>query len=617
MPAFALRERLLVLQMAQRSMKAIPGAIPAICEDELLASYWRRLVDLNGIGQSRTFATRNIGGPWRQLAIALPLHLNIFWETCGHWLDLSVDQGIERHTLFPAFACGLPEVRREHLRLRMQRSGLGPRRPILPFLLAEHLPYVVSICDLCANEEEETLGFSYWHREHNCPGVCFCPTHSKRLIQFSTRSDFQSSLAIGDAGKCETENDRRLSGAYAELLRLTGDGLASFRANLKQRALQVSDRTSARRIDISRVAEQLADDFAHGFATEFLSRHVWDEKLIRDAVTHTFASRPTVHPLWVALLHASLPPLCSHAKKAAPCEKKSTRDEQALLPVLLAAKSLTQASQSLGISVTTLATIARRNEISFSARPSKVNLGVRAAIEKALLAGKSIPEIAAHFGLGVSSVYRALASQPTVAREREARVQAVAVEEHRSRWQRLLSEHDSITSSNARRKAPALWTWLYRNDREWLQMSTYSAPALEVGSTTRRPRTRLNGDDRMQLSKVLVEARDSRNNVGLRPRLTTARVAHSIGFHGAAQMGRCLAEDLSAPIGELLDAYVQRRLWSAMDAILQSSMTLRGWRLLRMARLKSQTLVAANVDLDSYIEQLLHGTSTLKGTRND
>lgn len=609
MPAFALRERLLVLQMAQRSMNTIPGVIPAIRGDELLASYWRRLVDLNGMGQSRCFASMTIGGPWRQLSLALPLHLNAFWDTCGTWLNLSVEQGIELHTLFPIFACGLPDVRREHLRLRMQRGGLGPTRPNLPLLLAEHLPYVVSICDQCAKEEEATLGFSYWHREHNCPGVFFCATHSQRLIQFSTKANFRSPLPLGDAGKSETENDRRLSKAYAELLQLSGDGIASFRADLKQRALQLNDRKFGRRVDAARIAELLSDLFSHGFATESLSRLGSHDKTIRDAVASTFSSRPTVHPLWVALLHAGLPPLCGHPMKAMPCER-SELVEHALLPALVAAKSLTQASHVLGISVTTLATIARRNEISFGARPSKVGASMRDAIEEALVGGRAISEIAACFGLGAGSIYRVLASKPKVALERKSYAQALAVKAHRSDWRRLLSESDRITSSEARRKAPALFAWLYRNDRQWLQMQRYAAPAREVGAARRRPRSRLSSDEQKQLARALATVGDGRTTDGCAPRMTRSRIAHNMGWHSAGQAKRCLAGDSAAPIGESVGTYVQRRLRSAIDAILGSSATLRGWRIQRTARLRDQTILKANIDLDSFVEQLVRGANT-------
>lgn len=612
MPSFALLERLLALQVAQHSMKATPGTIPAIRAEELLASYWQRLLDLNGVGQSRSFATHTIGGPWRQLALALPFHLDKFWETCGHWLDLSVDQGIDQHTLFPIFACGLPDVRREHLRLRMQQGGLGPRRPNLPLLLTEHLPYVVSICDQCVKEEEATLGFSYWHREHNCPGVFFCTTHSQRLIQFSTRANFQSSLQLADAGKSETESDRRLSKAYAELLQLTGDGIASFRADLKQRALQLNDRKFCRRVDATRVAELLSDLFSHGFATESLSRLGSDDMMIRDAVARTFSSRPTVHPLWVALLHASLPPLCGDQVKAVPCEGNGL-DEQALLPALLAAESLTHASHFLGISVTTLATIARRNEIPFSARPSKVGASTRKAIEEALASGGTISEIAARFALGVGSIYRVLASKPKVAQERKARIQALAVKAHRSDWQRLLSENDRITSSEARRKAPALWAWLYRNDRRWLQMSRYAAPSRQVGASGSRTRGRLNSDDRKQLARALVTVGDGRTTDGCAPRMTRTRIAHGMGWHGAEQTTRCLAGEIAAPIGESVVSYVHRRLRSAIETVLGSSMALRGWRVQRTARLRGETIIAASIDLDSFVEQAIRGANTQEG----
>jgi hypothetical protein len=612
MPDFAQTARLMVLQIAQPSMNTIPGAIPAIRADELLASYWRRLLDLNGMGQSRCFASMTIGGPWRQLSLALPLHLNAFWDTCGTWLNLSVDQGIELHTLFPIFACGLPDVRREHLRLRMQGGGLGPRRPSLPLLLAEHLPYVVSICDQCTREEEAALGFSYWHRKHNCPGVFFCVKHSQRLIYFSTKANVPSPLPLGDAGKSETENDIRLSNAYSELLHLTGDGIASFRADLKQRALNLNDCKFSKRVNTTRLAQLLSDLFAHGFATESLSRLVSDEMTIRDAIANIFASRPTVHPLWVALLHAGLPSLCGQPKKVVPCARQGL-DEQALLPALLTARSLTQASHFLGISVTTLATVARRNEISFSARPSKVDARTRNAIETALITGGAISEIAACFGLGVGSIYRALASRPTVAQQRNAHLQALAVQEHRSSWQRLLPEHDGVTLSEARRKAPALWAWLYRNDRQWLQTSTRPAPSREVGSAKRRSRTRLSSEDRRQLARALVEVGDGRTTDGRTPRMTRTRIAHNMGWHGSGQTARCLAGVFAAPAGEPVTTYVQRRLRSAIDAILESGTTLRGWRVQRSARLRDQTIVAADIDLSSFVEQVMLGLNTPGG----
>lgn len=46
--------------------------------------------------------------------------------------------------------------------------------------------------------------------------------------------------------------------------------------------------------------------------------------------------------------------------------------------------------------------------------------------------------------------------------------QPASLEERRGRWATFVKSDDGLTRTQMRKKAPALWTWLYRHDREWL-----------------------------------------------------------------------------------------------------------------------------------------------------
>lgn len=43
-----------------------------------------------------------------------------------------------------------------------------------------------SFCKSCCEEDRDKLGFSFWHAEHQIPGLVLCPKHSEKLVSDQT-----------------------------------------------------------------------------------------------------------------------------------------------------------------------------------------------------------------------------------------------------------------------------------------------------------------------------------------------------------------------------------------------------------------------------------------------
>ena len=104
--------------------------------------------------------------------------------------DIPIETVIERHTMFPYYARFLPrDRRRQALVLLVQMDQryhnllyLTKRKTIMRYL---------RYCPLCAMEDRERYGETYWHRSHQMTGVDICPKHhcllQNSMVQISSK----------------------------------------------------------------------------------------------------------------------------------------------------------------------------------------------------------------------------------------------------------------------------------------------------------------------------------------------------------------------------------------------------------------------------------------------
>lgn len=99
--------------------------------------------------------------------------------------DLSIDDVILNHTMFPYYGRFLPKERRaKAFKALVQMQG--NYHNLLPMAKRKtNLERYLRYCPICAEADRERYGESYWHRVHQMQGVDICPYHHCRLVDSS------------------------------------------------------------------------------------------------------------------------------------------------------------------------------------------------------------------------------------------------------------------------------------------------------------------------------------------------------------------------------------------------------------------------------------------------
>ena len=92
-----------------------------------------------------------------------------------------IEKFVMEHTVFRYYGAFIPKARREkayHLACAMQVGELMNALPMPQNRSARYLRY----CPLCAEEDRQHQGETYWHRSHNLFGVTACHRHGCKLV---------------------------------------------------------------------------------------------------------------------------------------------------------------------------------------------------------------------------------------------------------------------------------------------------------------------------------------------------------------------------------------------------------------------------------------------------
>jgi len=142
--------------------------------------------------------------------------------------------------------------------------------------------------------------------------------------------------------------------------------------------------------------------------------------------------------------------------------------EQLFVERLRAGESISAASRAVGVCVSTGVRWARSNGVAFTSRAKRISPQVLDALRASLEAGQDRKQVASAHGISVVSINRLL-SYDHALRDRWAQKRQKLTQRARRRaWLRHVQEHPAVPLSWLRKTQGAVWTWLYRHDREWL-----------------------------------------------------------------------------------------------------------------------------------------------------
>jgi hypothetical protein len=574
--------------------------IPRVFEDELLASYWARVAALHCFNSKRATASMAWEERWRNVGVRLPTNVLAFWTRAGHHALPTAQDWILLHTLFPIYACALPINRQLSLSSKMMLGGSGPVTPCLPLLASDRQRFAVLVCAQCERQDTERWGTSIWHRSHNSPGVSVCLTHAQPLERLLIMSDPPRRLPVLQVGDEIGLSDIRLAKAYVDLLELTPAEILGYRSKLRIRANELLGRPANSVIKFERVAEHLVSTFASDWGVKSLEAVTGRRDDACNAVAAIFASRPKVHPLWVALLTACLAPE-KQTETEVPKVVETRFSDAALLDHLRNGLSLTEVSRKTNADVSTLSCLARANGLKFRFRPSKMKADSLHAMLALLSTGEPVEDIGSRCSVSVETVYRVLRSHPDIAARRDALHFAADRANRREQWGGLGMGAPSATRTELRKLAPGLWTWLYRHDREWLRDSVKDRVCRE--RCTGRPRRRRLPSNVSSPPELIADMHFLSQELSLRtesPNLSKTRLQQQVGVSSIPVAG------VSQP-SETPGQFVQRRLASALAQLLRDGETISAWKVLRRSRLRATTVESVGVALEEWTQRALRG----------
>lgn len=175
--------------------------------------------------------------------------------------DLSIDDVILNHTMFPYYGRFLPKERRDKAFKALVQMQ-GNYRYLLPMTKkkADSERYL-RYCPMCAEADREKHGETYWHRIHQMQGVDVCPYHHCKLVDSSVLISGKASpdlvaaeMVVPDNPEvimCDNEIERRFADYVSEVFLsdmdlqsdvAVGEFLHSKMSNTKYRSIRGEQR---------------------------------------------------------------------------------------------------------------------------------------------------------------------------------------------------------------------------------------------------------------------------------------------------------------------------------------------------------------------------------------
>lgn len=435
-----------------------------------------------------------------------------------------------RHTLVP-FYFPFHEARRCQAWIEQVVLGTAPN-------LKAHLgiassgfgaAHPLKACAECMDADVRQHGVAYWHLSLQLPGVLVCPVHQRALqtatVKVSGKDRFGWALPADavfnpspHVGVCGTAAFDLVKASLAlHSLRtefcFESDRLAALymRRMVEMGWTRRNDLTVSRRAfepELSRFLHESFMSTVWPWMTSGEGVHTMAERLIR--ISQGSSSRESRHPLnhlilqlllfrnWDSFLEEYLhapstlscrqepqPSVASQRSDLTVCQQNEHRRSR-LFYRLNQGASTTQAANELGITVATAMSWACGAGIAPSRRPKLLKEPVLLPLIDALSKGEDKQRTATTYGLSVQTITRVLLTEPglhqrwSIARFQKEQARS------RSAWKALMTSMPGASSVVWRKLEPAVYAWLYRNDRAWLQAAIANRPQLPSISPKRR-----------------------------------------------------------------------------------------------------------------------------------
>lgn len=360
-------------------------------------------------------------------------------------------------------------------------------------------------CTQCISNDRQETGWSYWHIQHQYPGVRVCPKHGTILFESTLKSGGVSRFdwvlpsalhtAVFPVTPSESAQKKWLSLSETIISLVDTDEAPGWLAiDHLQRVLLREIRlrgwsTHTGQLRIKQIAQDFVPYAANFIGMSELSalpRSVADAeiqigRLLRPMRTGTHPLRfltlidwlfPSASSFRAALADMSADHDASISDKPGILKQPANEANPAkdeLIRRIITGEALSTVARDIGVAITTASAWAAQVGIATNRRPSVLKTDVYDALILDLKRGTDKQVAAQNHAVSISTVNRILRTTVGLqSRWTNARFEA-AREKHRADWLGGLQLHRTHGVKFLRALLSSGYAWLYRNDRAWLQ----------------------------------------------------------------------------------------------------------------------------------------------------
>lgn len=583
---------------------------PEIYPGELLYSVLGRLRCHSGILSPKLLLDDAFESRHVRAGVFLQTNLGRLAASIPQLLGLTVQKLALENTLLPYLTSYQPEeIRNWALEALSADNGDAGAVHVRLGLVASNvrLPSALRYCPNCRTEMLRKRGELYWRRDHQLPGVLVCPNHGVPLAesQVSCARLRQHEFIGADEENCPANPPFPL---WVNLAKEVGLLQKIAEASTALLSTPPSPRSLQTWGDEIKVALQ-----SRGFS---LGNDRIDERALREAYLEHFAPilniLPAAEPgVWLEAIARK------HRKAFAPFR-------HILIRVLIESLPLASAISPFGTGpwpcrnplaehhgqcvITdcklhqeggkTIGVFRCSCGYDFSTAPESssrariLNLGPKfeTRLRELVSSGSSLRGAARDLHVDPNTVLRYVArfglEPPWKGRPVRNRMPLIASEKMRAAWTGGHAAAPDLTRQQLRRRIPAVYAWLYRNDRNWLDAQLPAA----VGHIPNKPRLDWPSIDAATAQTLEQEAARLRALVPPQ-QITRLAVECALGRRGwlekrLPKLPLCVA--VLSEVTESVEEFQCRRVIWAAEELLKQGLPISVWRLRRLAALRDQ-----------------------------
>ncbi len=525
---------------------------------------------------------------------------------------------IEKHTMYPFYTVFLPTEKAQSIYKSMisdDGKGIYMQSGVMASAIPqnEYLKY----CSACAKEDVAKYGELYWHRLHQLPGNLICPKHELWLENSTvpiTRLN-KHAYILPTTSNCDLtkgrkvkedilqqlkeiiqQSDHLLNGRFenqsfsrfTEFYRhhLNKKGFASFNGRVKQKelteavcnffseellkTLYIEVEKTQWIANISRKHRKSFHPYYHLLMLCFLGLDV--DELAKET---SFENNPFGQPNWPCL-NALCPDYMSNIIKDITirrCEK--TKNPIGRFTCCSCGFSYTRKGYAHG-----------EDDCYKYTRVMNLGFLLKQEMQSLLDKGFSYREIGRRLNVDPGTVIKHATPQ-IKSKEYKASGKEDLVKLNRQKWLELQQENPELSKTEIRNQSPSTYTFLYRNDREWLH---HHSPEIRKRKSGNK-RVNWGVRDRELYDRVRKAISEINESPGRPKRITVKSIADVIGERALFEQHIDKMPKTKAFINNIRESHKEfrlRRIQYVLKEMREQGEVIKTWKVLRKAGIKSK-----------------------------